>query len=132
MPQAHAQALTPLTVETSSGSHRFMVEIADNNASRAQGLMYRRELAADRGMLFDFKEEQNVSFWMQNTYVSLDIIFVGADGVVRRVEERATPLSERLIESGTAVRFVFEVPAGTSARLGIKRGSRVRHAVIKN
>jgi uncharacterized membrane protein (UPF0127 family) len=131
MPQAHAQSLTPLTVETSSGSHRFMVEIADNNASRAQGLMYRRELAADRGMLFDFHQEQNVSFWMQNTYVSLDIIFVGTDGVVRRIEEKATPLSERMIDSGTPVQFVLEVPAGTSARLGIKRGSRVKHAIIK-
>lgn len=131
-PDARAQSLTPVTVETSSGSHGFMVEIADNDKTRAQGLMYRRELAADRGMLFDFEDERNVSFWMRNTYVSLDIIFVGADGVVRRVEEKATPLSERLIDSGSEVRFVLEVPAGTSARLGIKRGSRVRHAIIKS
>jgi uncharacterized protein len=131
-PAVQAQGLTPLTVETSTGSHRFMVEIADNDASRAQGLMYRRELAADRGMLFDFKEERNVSFWMRNTYVSLDIIFIGADGVVRRVEERATPLSERLIDSGTEVRFVLEIPAGTSSRLAIRRGSRVAHAIIRD
>jgi uncharacterized protein len=126
-----AGELTPLSVRTASGSHNFMVEVADNDQSRAQGLMYRRELADDRGMLFDFKEEKNVSFWMQNTYVSLDMIFIAGDGVVRRVEPRATPLSTRMIDSGSPVRYVLEVPAGIAAKLGITRGSTVEHALIR-
>jgi uncharacterized membrane protein (UPF0127 family) len=125
-----AGALTPLKVQTASGTHSFQVEVADNDQSRAQGLMYRRELADDRGMLFDFKEERDVSFWMQNTYVSLDMIFIGKDGVVRRVEQRATPLSTRMIDSGSPVQFVLEVPAGIAAKLGIARGSTVKHALI--
>jgi uncharacterized membrane protein (UPF0127 family) len=130
MPTHAAPALTPLTVETASGAHNFQVEVVDTDESRAQGLMYRRELAADRGMLFDFKEQKPVSFWMQNTYISLDIVFIHSDGTVQRVEERATPLSTRTIESGDAVQFVLEVPAGTAAKLGIKRGSRVKHRLI--
>jgi uncharacterized membrane protein (UPF0127 family) len=130
LPARAAEALSPLTVETASGAHKFEVEVVATEASRAQGLMYRRELAADRGMLFDFQEERPVSFWMQNTYISLDMVFIHADGTVQRVEERATPLSTRNIDSGDAVRFVLEVPAGTAAHIGIKRGSRVKHRLI--
>lgn len=92
--------------------------------------MYRRSLASDRGMLFDFGREQPVAMWMQNTYVPLDMAFIRADGTVHRVEERTTPLSARTIPAGVNVRYVLEVPAGTAARIGMKRGSKVRHAII--
>ncbi|MGQ4272995.1 DUF192 domain-containing protein [Terrihabitans sp. B22-R8] len=127
---AIAADFSPLTARTESGAHEFQVEIANTDRSREQGLMYRRDLADDRGMLFDFEEEREVSFWMQNTYISLDMIFIRSDGVVQRVEHRATPLSTRLVDSGSPVRFVLEVPGGISERLGIKRGTRVEHALI--
>jgi uncharacterized membrane protein (UPF0127 family) len=127
---AGAADLTPLTVETASGKHAFQVEIADDDASRGTGLMYRRSLAPDRGMLFDFGREQPVAMWMQNTFVPLDMAFIRADGTVHRVEEHTTPLSTRTIDSGVDVRYVLEVPAGTAGRIGMKRGSKVRHPII--
>jgi uncharacterized membrane protein (UPF0127 family) len=127
---AHAAEFTPLSIETASGRHAFQVEIAKDDAMRAQGLMYRRSLDPDHGMLFDFGSEQPVSMWMQNTYVPLDMVFIRADGTVHRVEEHTTPLSTRTIDSGVDVRYVLEVPAGTAARIGITRGSKVRHKII--
>jgi uncharacterized membrane protein (UPF0127 family) len=127
---AYAAGFTPLTIETASGPHAFQVEVADDDATRAQGLMYRRELGSDRGMLFDFGQDQPVSMWMQNTYVPLDMVFILKDGAVHRVEERTTPMSTRSIESGVDVHYVLELPAGTALRLGITHGSRVKHAII--
>jgi uncharacterized membrane protein (UPF0127 family) len=127
---AGAADLSPLTVEAASGNHTFQVEIADDDAGRAQGLMHRRDLAPDRGMLFDFGRDQPVAMWMQNTYISLDMAFVLADGTVHRVEENTTPLSTRSIESGIDVRYVLEVPAGTARRIGMTRGSKLRHEII--
>jgi uncharacterized protein len=128
---AHAQALQPLTVVTASGRHDFQVELADNDASRAQGLMYRRSLAPDRGMLFDFKRVEPISMWMQNTYVSLDMLFIRPDGTIARVATNAEPLSTRTIPSGEPVLSVLEVVAGTAARLGIKAGDKVEHPIFK-
>jgi uncharacterized protein len=127
-----AQALQPLTVVTAtSGRHPFMVELADNDAARAQGLMYRRSLAPDRGMLFDFKRVEPVSMWMQNTYVSLDMLFIRPDGTIARIATNTEPLSTRAIPSGEPVLAVLEVAAGTAARLGIKPGDTVEHAIFK-
>jgi uncharacterized membrane protein (UPF0127 family) len=123
---------SPLTVETASGRHVFQVEIADTDSERAVGLMHRRELAADRGMLFDFDREQPVAMWMQNTFVPLDMAFIRADGTVHRVENDTTPLSTRSIESGVDVRYVLEVPAGTARRIGLTRGSKIIHPIIGN
>lgn len=127
---AYAGGFTPLTVETKSGTQAFQVEVAADDAARAQGLMYRRHLDADKGMLFDFGSSQPVAMWMQNTYVPLDMVFILPDGTVHRVEKDTTPLSTRSIESGVDVRYVLELPAGTSERLGIARGSKVKHAII--
>jgi len=128
---AQAADLSPLSIETPSGStHKFKIEVADDPQVRAQGLMYRRSLPADYGMLFDFEEDQSVSMWMKNTYVSLDMLFILSDGTVHRIEQNTTPLSTRTIDSGVPVRYVLELPAGTSARLAITRGSKVRHAII--
>jgi len=128
---ARAADLSALTIEApAGGSHTFQVEVADTPEMRAQGLMYRRSLPADYGMLFDFERDEPVSMWMKNTYVALDMVFILSDGTVHRVEQNTTPLSTRTIDSGVPVRYVLELPAGTAARLGIARGAKVRHRII--
>ena len=114
-----------LEIASKTGVHIFLVEIVDNDADRAKGLMYRRELPEGRGMLFDFHRDQEVSFWMQNTYISLDMIFIRGDGQILRIEENTVPLSTRMIPSRGAVRAVLEVIGGTSRKLGIAPGDRV-------
>jgi uncharacterized membrane protein (UPF0127 family) len=128
---AQAQNFEPLTVVTASGRHAFEVEVARDDATRAQGLMYRRSLGADRGMLFDFKRVEPVSMWMQNTYVSLDMLFIRPDGTIARVAQNTEPLSTRTIPSGEPVLAVLEVVAGTAARLGIKSGDKVEHPLFR-
>ncbi|WP_018701164.1 DUF192 domain-containing protein [Amorphus coralli] len=126
-----ALADTPLTVVTKDGeSHAFTVEIADDPMERARGLMFREEMAPDHGMLFDFAREQPVSFWMKNTPLSLDMIFAKADGTIVRIAENTTPHSTDAVPSGAPVRFVLEVVAGTSDRLGIAPGDRIEHARV--
>jgi uncharacterized membrane protein (UPF0127 family) len=129
-PSTAAQKLEPLTFETGTGAHVFAVEVAQSQEQRSVGLMYRRSLAPDHGMLFDFVQEQPVSMWMQNTYVSLDMAFVRADGRVLRVERATEPLSTRVIDSGGPVRFVVEVLAGTADRIGLKPGDRIVNRLL--
>jgi uncharacterized membrane protein (UPF0127 family) len=128
---ASAQSVEPLTIQTSGGARAFQVEVARNDADREQGLMFRRSLAPDRGMLFDFARIEPVSMWMKNTYVSLDMIFIRADGTIARVAENTEPLSTRVIPSGEPVLGVLEVAAGTAHRLGIKRGDLVQHPLFQ-
>lgn len=120
-----------LEIRTATASHGFTVEIADTDAKRAEGLMFRTEMAADHGMLFDFQREQPVWFWMKNTYLPLDMIFVKADGTILSIAENTTPLSEATVGSGGSVRFVFEVVAGTAKRLGLAPGDRLVHPRMK-
>ena len=117
-------------IASKSGVHVFAVEIADNDAEREKGLMYRRELPEGRGMLFDFHRDQEVSFWMQNTYIPLDLIFIRGDGRILRIAENTEPLSTRLIPSGGPVRAVLEVIAGTARKLGIAPGDRVASPIF--
>jgi uncharacterized protein len=119
-----------LEIITKNGVHVFAVEVAVTNEERARGLMHRRELPEGRGMLFDFSPDQEVSMWMQNTYVSLDMIFIRADGRILRIAENTEPLSERTISSGGRVRGVLEVVAGTARKLGIAPGDRVAHPLF--
>jgi uncharacterized membrane protein (UPF0127 family) len=127
-----AQAFEALTIVTRGGQrHPFQVEVARNNAERAQGLMYRRSMAADRGMLFDFERVEPVSMWMQNTYLSLDMLFVRPDGTIARIAANTEPLSTRTIPSGEPVLSVLELNAGTAARLGIRAGDRIEHPLFK-
>ncbi len=122
-----------VTVVTQDGrQHVFKVEIADTDASRARGLMYRRQMAADAGMLFDYKFETETAFWMKNTLIPLDMIFIRANGVVANVAERAVPLDETSIPSNGAVRAVLEVNGGTASRLGIKAGDKVLNPIFGN
>ena len=121
------------TVEIASktGVHSFAVEVVDNDADRAKGLMYRKELPEGRGMLFDFHRDQEVSFWMQNTYIPLDMIFIRGDGRILRIEENTEPLSTRMIPSRGPVRAVLEVIGGSSRKLGIAPGDRVASPIFK-
>ncbi|WP_229426729.1 DUF192 domain-containing protein [Microvirga alba] len=129
---AYAQALESLTIVLSGGQKQsFQVEVARNNADRAQGLMYRRSMPADRGMLFDFGRVEPVSMWMQNTYLPLDMLFVRPDGTIARIAANTEPLSTRTIPSGEPVLAVLELNAGTASRLGIKAGDRIEHPLFK-
>jgi uncharacterized protein len=130
--QAPAQAAGRATLEiiTKTGVHPFAVELVTNDAERARGLMFRKELPEGQGMLFDFEREQPVSFWMHNTYISLDMIFIRGDGRILSIAENTEPLSDRLVPSGGPVRAVLEVIAGTAVKLGIAPGDRVAGAIF--
>ena len=119
--------LEPLTVVTSTGEHRFMVEIADDDMERQRGLMHREPLAADRGMLFQFPDVAERAFWMHNTPSSLDIIYIDPYGRIVSIAERVTPNSDALIPSNGPAMGVLEVRAGRADEIGAKPGDRVRH-----
>jgi uncharacterized protein len=122
--------LQPLEIVSKTGVHTFAVEMALTPEEQAKGLMFRRELPEGQGMLFDFQHEQPATFWMKNTYVPLDMIFIRADGTILRIAENTVPLSEALVPSGGPVRAVLEVVAGTARRLGIAPGDRVAHPIF--
>jgi uncharacterized protein len=119
-----------IEIVSKTGVHAFSVELATNDAERARGLMFRKELPEGKGMLFDFQTEQPVAFWMHNTYISLDMIFIRGDGRILRIAENAEPQSDRLIPSGGPVRGVLEVIAGTARKLGIAPGDRVTGSIF--
>jgi uncharacterized protein len=121
----------PLAIQSKGGAHRFSVEVMRNDADRARGLMYRRTMAADHGMLFDFERTEPVSMWMKNTYLPLDMLFIRADGSIARVAADTEPLSTAVIPSGEPVLAVLELNAGTAAKLGIRAGDRVEHPLFK-
>jgi uncharacterized protein len=120
-----------LEIVTRSGVHSFTVELAATDEARSKGLMYRRELPEGRGMLFDFKQDQNAAMWMKNTYIPLDMIFIRADGRIQRIAENTTPESEKIITAGAPVRAVLEVIGGTTRKLGIRAGDRVAHPLFR-
>jgi len=119
-----------LVIQTAKGPQRFRVELADNDQSRARGMMFRTSMAPDAGMLFDFKQEQMASFWMRNTLLPLDMLFIRADGTILNIHQRAIPRDETGINSAGPVRAVLEVNGGTASRLGIKPGDKVEHAIF--
>jgi uncharacterized protein len=129
---AQAAGEQTLEIATKTGVHVFSVEVAQNDAERAKGFMYRRELPEGHGMLFDFHRDQEVSFWMQNTYIPLDMIFIRGDGRILRIEENTEPLSTRMIPSRGPVRAVLEVIGGTSRKLGIAPGDRVASPIFRS
>ena len=122
--------LQPLEIASQGGVHVFAVEMASTSAEQAKGLMFRRELPEGQGMLFDFHHEQPTSFWMKNTYIPLDMIFIRGDGRILRIAENTVPLSEALVPSGGPVRAVLEVNAGMARKLGIAPGDRVAHPIF--
>jgi uncharacterized protein len=126
-----AQKLERLEIITRSGVHVFDVELAVTPDERGKGLMYRKEMPGTQGMLFDFEGEGPIAMWMKNTYLSLDMLFIRADGRIARIAESTTPLSEATIQSGAPVKAVLEVVAGTAKRLGIAPGDRVAHRIFR-
>ena len=128
---AAAQALEPLTIVTGSGAHTYQVEIAKTEDEHAKGLMYRRFMPADRGMLFEFDVDEPVSFWMKNTYIALDMVFIAPDGAVTHIAENAEPLSEALVPSGGPCVGVLELNGGAAAKIGLKVGDKVKAGFFK-
>jgi uncharacterized protein len=127
---AQAASVQTLEIATKNGVHIFSVEMASTEDEKQKGLMYRRELADGKGMLFDFSPEQQISMWMKNTYISLDMIFIRADGRILRIAENTEPESTAIISSGGLARGVLEVPAGTARKYGIAPGDRVSHPLF--
>ncbi len=119
-----------LEIVSKTGIHVFSVEIADTEAAREKGLMFRKKLPEGQGMLFDFHREQDVTFWMQNTYIPLDIIFIRANGEILRIAENTEPLSTKLIPSDGPVLAVLEVIGGTASKFGIAPGDRIAHPIF--
>jgi len=120
-----------ITFATKTGPHPFKVEVAADDESREIGLMFRKAMAPDAGMLFDFHTQQEVSFWMENTILPLDMLFVRADGTIARVKENAVPYSRETIPSGAPVQFVIELNAGRAQALGIKEGGHIQAPEIQ-
>lgn len=120
-----------LEAVTPSGRTRFFVEIADTDAEREKGLMFRKEVPADRGMLFDFKTPREVAFWMKNTLIPLDIIYIRTDGTVLSIARNTTPLSEAPIPSGGPVVGVLELAGGRAGEIGLMPGDRIEHRIFK-
>jgi uncharacterized membrane protein (UPF0127 family) len=119
-----------LVIETGAGPVAFSVELALSAADRASGLMNRKSMAADHGMLFKFDQSRQVLMWMKNTPLPLDMLFIDEAGVVIRIAEETTPFSETIIPSGGPVRYVLELNGGTTEKRGISVGDMARHRVI--
>jgi uncharacterized membrane protein (UPF0127 family) len=114
-----------LVLETESGNHSYAVEIADTDDERATGLMFRRSIPDESGMIFLYDPPQPVGMWMRNTYIPLDMVFIAPDGTVRRIESNTEPFSTDIITSGGTVAAVLELNAGEAHKIGLKPGDRV-------
>jgi uncharacterized membrane protein (UPF0127 family) len=117
--------LVPLTIESRGRSHRFTVEVARTPEQQAQGLMYRDRLGPEEGMIFPFPSPRPASFWMRNTLIPLDMIFIRSDGTIARIAANTVPLTEESHQSGEPVAAVLELKGGRAAELGIAEGDRV-------
>ena len=134
-PAARVEALSAeglekrqLTIASARGDHRFIVELARTPEQQQRGLMFRQSLELDHGMLFLFAEPREAGFWMRNTLIPLDMIFIRADGTIARIAAMTVPGSLQTISSGEPVTAVLEIAGGRSAALGIAPGDRVRWA----
>jgi uncharacterized membrane protein (UPF0127 family) len=128
--QPEIKPLEPLQVRTDKGASNFQVEIADSDMEREYGLMCRRALAADRGMLFLFAKATPQMFWMRNTLIPLDIVYIGADGRVVSISRNVQPLDESGAPSAGPAKFVLELAAGRAAQIGLLPGDRVLHRAL--
>ena len=123
---------TPLTIQTAKGPVRFTVEMATTPQQQQIGLMFRKVVAPNAGMLFDFGVESPQAFWMKNTLVPLDMLFIKADGTIVRIAANTKPLSEDTVPSYEPVRVVLEIAGGRAAELGLQPGDRAIHPIFKN
>ena len=119
-----------ITVRDGDAAARFRIEVADDPAERGQGLMFRESLPSSAGMLFIFEDPQPVGFWMENTLIPLDMLFISANGTVTRLHENAIPGDRTTIFGGNEVKYVLEINGGLSALLGIGEGAEVQHPTI--
>ena len=124
---AQADARVNLTVEGTNGPHTFQIEVMQSAEDRARGLMFRRALDADAGMLFDFRTDGIARMWMKNTYIPLDMLFIADNGQITSIAENTVPLTDTRISSGREVRGVLEIGGGLVATLGLRPGDFVRH-----
>jgi uncharacterized protein len=124
--------IEPLTIATGTDARLFTVEIADTDALRERGLMFRQRLPEDRGMLFDFGAPRPVSMWMKNTYISLDMLFIRADGSIAYIAENTVPKSLEVVGVSEPVLAVLELAAGSAKRLGLRSGDIVYHRMFNN
>jgi len=120
-----------LKIITSRGENIFDVELAVTERQQSQGLMFRRSMAANAGMLFDYGALKQIQMWMKNTYIPLDMIFIDSNGKVINIVERTIPESLIIISSRGRARAVLELNSGTASRLGIKEGDRVAHSIFR-
>jgi uncharacterized membrane protein (UPF0127 family) len=117
----------PLVIHTGGSAYKFEVEVVTTPETRAQGLMFRKAMPPNAGMLFIYPGEQPVSFWMKNTLIPLDMLFVKTDGSIAHIAHNAVPMDETPIDSGAAVKAVLEINGGTANALGIKEGDKVEY-----
>ena len=130
-PVAACSSENSVTVHTDAGDFAFAVEVVDTPEGRQKGLMFQDHLADDAGMLFDFREERPVAFWMSNTLIPLDMLFIRADGTIANIHVNARPLDLTSIPSEGPVRFVLEIPGGRSVAIGAQAGDTISHARIE-
>ncbi len=117
-----------LVIESGEIRHNFSVEIADNDEKQARGLMFRKELADDAGMLFEFAAPKVATIWMKNTEISLDILFIRGNGEIVKIEHSARPQTLRSASSEAVIAAVLELPGGRAEKLGIEPGHKVKHS----
>ena len=123
------EGLIPLSIETATGSHDYLVEVAVTAEDQARGLMFRQKMAPDRGMIFPHDPPRPAAFWMKDTYLPLDMIFITADGHVESVAADTVPLSTQSYRSQGPVAAVLELNAGEAARIGLRPGDRISYAL---
>jgi uncharacterized protein len=130
-PAAGAAPTQPLTIRTATAAHAFRVELATTPDQQRLGLMYRRSLEPDAGMLFLYENGSKVTMWMANTYIPLDMVFIGPTGRITHIVERTVPQSTELIGSNGPCRAVLELNGGTTSRLGVRVGDQVEYEAFK-
>lgn len=119
-----------LTITTRSATHQITVEVARTREQQQRGLMFRTSLAPSTGMLFPYGEPQEITMWMKNTYIPLDMVFIRQNGTVHRIQRNTEPLSEQTIASNGPVTAVLEIAAGEADRLGIAPGDKIEHPAL--
>ena len=129
-PPARAADLEKLEFVTAGGVHAFKVEVMRTRDEQAKGLMFRRFMPDDRGMLFAFNRDEPAAMWMKNTYIPLDMVFIARNGQVTSIAADTEPLSERTIPSNGPAWGVVELNAGAAARMGLKPGDLARHPIF--